>query len=914
MILLRANPELKQTFDKLIQTIKVPVKWTGLFAVLDNYIILQGEVRSLFFHFDSRKVVTNLIDLPVKEDEIQETGDNVRVQNVINMILYTFGKWGTIQGLKVEKNYGQLNQLFRGIMQELQIEPDYTPEYFRFYKNGIRITYEDVIQTALETKDETVPEAEEKGGLWHKLVWKKTGVTMTHVETTLQERRKGRLGSNFYMVGYLCPVCRERLHMVVYPMDKELRIETEEGGVLLARACACDHCNSFYTPRPKKLLAEGDVYTMQFGDDRKAYEDYLELLGRTGERISNYRCNEFADKPRHKKEEEIPLEEVCEDLPDYTPEELGEIAVRMEEGFYPDESVLKCEAKVKERRRHFGRTHAGNDRGEQEAKEQSIVGEHEKQTGIAGADRNKSSARREEKAVRQSENAVTGQDGGRSVRTSGYDSAKNENANSMVRAQKSGAKDGSAEGQKTAEEVMGTYEEQEEVRKKYEAKLKVSDRFSERQLRELKNQLKNEKKLAPEYKEKYFAQVDEHLYRQRAQVLAKKTDSCEGKNYALLQRVFEEVEGEDLPDSMKQPLLEKLKNWSMEQAKREVAQLVSKMSPHMDRAQYQRFMERIHTYGDVDLAPYEDKLKSSREAAERQEIANVVRLSRKITREDLAALAQKLRDGDFLPELVLPYMEKVEEKIRRLDEEAIAEICGDPMHMSFDDGIQAYEQLEQGEFLPDLKNNALEMLKKRLSKIKTDECELLVKKLEEELQEAGITDIARHHFYPARKVLLNQASEEETAVIDFAMASFAAGCGPFEYPVFVVDTSRNEIGREGIILTPDHLYYSTMLSAYGIEIPSIGKITAATGFLNKGLYVHQRNGTKTKIPYAVDTKELPAFAGVLDAFIRYLQEKPDSRNVDYLAREKHETICCFRCGFVYKGGTLCPKCGYKNNG
>ena len=75
----------------------------------------------------------------------------------------------------------------------------------------------------------------------------------------------------------------------------------------------------------------------------------------------------------------------------------------------------------------------------------------------------------------------------------------------------------------------------------------------------------------------------------------------------------------------------------------------------------------------------------------------------------------------------------------------------------------------------------------------------------------------------------------------------------------------------------------------------------------------QKNGTKTKIPCVVDSRELTAFAKVLDDFVKYLQEKPDSRNVSYLAQEKHDTICCFRCGYVYKGGMECPKCGYKNN-
>lgn len=350
MILLRANQELKLTFDKLIQTMKVPVKWSGIFAVIDNYIILQGEVRSLFFHFDSKKVVTNIIDIPVKEENIEEAGSNVYVRNVINMILYVFGKWGTINGLKVEKNYQQLNRLFTEILREIHVEPEYNQEYFRFYKEGIRVTYEDVVQAALEYEEEKPKEDEEAGGLWHSLVWKRQRTEFTHVDTSLSERLRGRLGSNFYMVGYLCPSCGKKLHMVVYPMGKEFRIETEEGTVLLARAATCDNCNCFYTPRPDRLFSEGDVYTMQFEADRKAYEDYLELMGKRGERVSNNRFNEFADGRRRKAEpdrDEEDLEEFCEDLEEHSAAEVQRMRERMEEGFYPDENIRRLERKIK---------------------------------------------------------------------------------------------------------------------------------------------------------------------------------------------------------------------------------------------------------------------------------------------------------------------------------------------------------------------------------------------------------------------------------------------------------------------------------------------------------------------------------------------------------------------------------------
>lgn len=899
MILLRANQELRQTFEKLIQTMKVPVKWSGIFAVVDDYMILLGEVRSLFFHFESKKVVTNIIDITVREDDVWEIMGNTRVRNMINMILYAFGKWGTITGLKVEKNYAQLNRLFIGIMREIGVEAEYTQNHFYFYRGGMRITYEDVIQAALEETEEEPAEAEpeaEGGGLWHKIVWKLANAQFTHVETTLSDRQKKRLGNNFYMIGYLCPKCGQKLHMVVYPMDNEFRIETEEGGVLLARACACDNCNCFYTPRPQKLLSEGDIYILPFEEDRKAYEDYLELLGCQGARISNSNYNEYIDKKRAvKKQQEKSLEELSDEVEELSEDALDLIEAKMDEVFYPDKSTGKYERKVREQKK-------------KKKRERQLRENREKKEKLSGRSRNGRN-----KSVTEGTNILSGRENLSSINVPS-NRGKTDDSNILPGGESTGGTSIPRNRENPDAEKGLDSGEKQEILRKYEAKLNVIDRFSDRQLKELKKQLETDKELLPEEKEAFLKRISSQQHHARVLELEKKAEQCADKNYAVMKRVAEEIRNEELPMEEKEPILEKLGNYMKQQAEREVRQLMEKMPHDMDRAQYRSFMEKLHTYEGIDLSEYEPRLKASVEKAERNEIAGLVKHARKNTREDLIRLSEKLKTGGFLPEFVTPYLDKINDRIRQMDQAAIDEIVKDAHQMSFAEGKEAYDRIAEGEFLPELKIDALKMLEKRLSKIKTDECELLVQKLKSECEEAGIRENSRHHFYPARKVLMGQTDTKETEVIDYALASYASGRGLFEYPILVADTSRNKSGKEGMILTPDHLYYSTFLTSYGIDISSIDQVTAQTGLLNRGIYVHQKNGTKTKVPYAVETKELSDFAQVLDEFIHYLQEKPDSRSLTYLAKEKHDTICCFRCGTVYRSGMVCPKCGFKNNG
>lgn len=909
MIVLKADSELKMTFERLIKTMHANVNWTGLFVALDNYLILQGEVRSLFFHFDSRKVAENIVDLPIKEDEIKDT-DEAAVRDVINMILYAFGKWGTIQGLRVEKNTEQLNTLFEHVLAGIYIEPEYTTQYFRFYHAGKRITYEDVIQAALEAKEavQKEEEADEEQGLWHKVEWKMAHTVFERTELSLSERAKGRIGNNFYKVGYRCPKCKGNLHMIMYPKGKEFRIETPEGVVLLAKACTCAACHRFYTPRPWKLLGDGDIYLMDFEEDKKAYEDYLELMGRNGEHEANSRYNEYEDgrKPAGVEDEQQPLEELCEDLPEYSDADFEELLNKIEEGFFPESSIAACEPAIQEekkRRKKLKSTPALNQdevTDDEEEQDESKNRHAEKQHGNESASESGWKRNENERLYADARQDETER---RHVKVSRYESDSRQ-------PHEAGQISGESSDEKYAQVNDA---EAQKARETYQAKFGVADRMSERQLSELKHQLMHETRISPEERKQYLDMLEEKEQDRKLTALNKKAESCADKNYAVMRRVYDEIAEEKLPQEKKQNLLLNLKQKMQTQAEREVAELVGKMPPNMDRARYHALREKLKEYEGVDLTPYQERLESQKNLAEQQEIKNMIRQSRKITRDDLTELKERLKEKEFEPGLVLPYFEQIENKIRQMDENEIAEITGDPAHMSFDEGMDAYQKIAEGPYLPDLKDNALELLSRRLSKIKTDECEQLVNKLKNELEEAGITESQKHYFYPARKVLLKQAAPQETEVIDYAMASYAAGNGLFEYPIFVVDTSRNNSGKEGIILTPEHLYYSTLMTSYRIDVPSIDEITASTGLLNRGVYVTEKNGKKTKIPYAVENKQLTAYAGVLNEFIHYLQEKPDSRNISYLAKEKHDTICCFRCGYVYKGGNICPKCGFKNN-
>ena len=883
MLVLRSDRELNLTFQKLIKMMGVPVEWNGLFFIIGDYLILQGEVRSLFFNFDTKVVVTNIIDLQAKEEEIVPVSDYPQVKDVLNMVLYAFGKWGNIKGLKVDKDFKKLNRLFTQILSEFSIEAQYDYEHFRFYKGKIRITYEDVIEAALEDKEEELPQEEsgETQGLWHKLIWKKAAYGFLMKETTIAERRKDRLGNNFYVVGYLCPKCGSKMYMGVYPEGKEFTIETEEGNVLMARAYTCRKCCCFYTPRPEKMLIDGDVYCMDFEKDEAAYEDYLELLGKSARKVVNPNYNQYADeknkaqstKTEEKEKDAGTAEELILHLPEMSEPQLFRMMRKMEEGFYPDETVEKLEQAIKTMQQE-PRPQAKETAKNETAKIETAKNERnwEKQPERTFLNAKKSSRKKEAiefpyiKDRKKTEKRKEG---------------KQENIGQEQIRQPQMPQERETTVLKAAEVPERAQEGRRETtfHKPFAKEEKWLDREPKRPVK-----AKSLSELAKKQKGKLFFKLPKSFG------VMKKTPKVEAISEPVT--YIPESRDEKYPVKSRQAEPDENKR-SENKAEREEQKQVN--------IAYEREKTETQT---LNWQEQQKKL---------SEIERKLNAPGRRTKEDYKKLKEEILSQNISPELIRPYLEQVNDKIHSMEEKEIQNLCRNVENMDFEDALEVYKELEEGDFWPELKYDALKGVEKRLRRIKTDECELLVGKLKSEMLEAGIEESERFHFYPAKKVFMKQALPEETAVIDYAMATYASGIDKFEYPVLTVDKSRDESGKEGFTLTPEKIYYSAWMGSYYIPVMDISRIEAVKGLLNYGIYVYQNNGTKTKLPTGNDLKQPEQLAKVLEEFVYYLQEKPFSRKEPYLAKEKHETICCFRCGYVYRGSNVCPRCGFKRN-
>lgn len=1157
MILLKANPKLKNVFSKLIKTMNVTVTWNDIFVIVNNNLILAGDVRSLIFSFDNRKIYTNILEIPLGSKHIESMPDDGMLENIINMSLYAFGKWGSIGALKVDKDYSALNALFESILQPVNIESAFNAENFRFYKGGIQITYEDTILEILrllksegrlkegqnlitsgareqekdtdmsdglnddtsDTGKRTRSDMEDDEytseiGIWHNLIWKKENCVFEKHSGNDDITAKSRIGNDFYITDNLCPKCKKKMYMAMYPSGKELLIDTEEGRVFMARTYTCYNCHSFYTPRPKRLLQEGDVYSLKFDEDKTAYDDYLSVLGATAERTANYKFNEFEsernsqneggsnagssyinefnrgvapvrtesesagsetadvneawkkvqeerelkEKERRERERiereqerQEQLEQERAEQERLEREKIERIQAEQErlkrermEWEQAEEERLERERIEKERRElarieslqaererleqerlawerdeqiRLEREKAERERLEQERLERERIErerlemerqawERAKQEKIEREKAEKERLERERIEREQAEKERIAHEKAERERLERekieWEKAEKERLE-REKAEREKAEKERLEREKAereqAERERLKHEEAERLRKeqeklairqeilllsgkttdelrlilsnsankdkshtgdnagageddyltavketlrtkmnaKYTARMGTLGKLSFRQLSDLMKQIEGEEVLRQNEKDEYTKEIETYLNKAEAEILDQKIELSRNKTYAEIERIMEEVSKRNCDGDIKQGALEKLTQIKAERARIEVEDLIAHIPLHLDRKQLAVYFDKIDKYEGVDITPYSDILAQKANMAEEEEISTMMKRGGKKDRAALWSLYEELKSRDYKEENKAPYLEKIYDKVREMDEEQIDQLCPSIVRLSFEEGLKVYAQIEQGMFLPEIKTDALEMVKRRLTKLKTDESVQLMRKLKLSMEES-MPDCDSLYFYDAREEMKKHQNTEgghemrDIQSMDFnetdkepannneyrvsmmnAIDSYASLRDDYEYPLMVCDASRSRNGKDGFVITPDHIFYHTLLNSGRINIPDITEIKAGKGFFSKGVYVKYAGGNKEKLPNCISRENQDAFAKVLNDFVSYLHDKPESRSLEYMAKESHDVKCCYRCGHVYTEGDVCPKCGSRMN-
>ena len=929
MIVLKSTAELHLVFNKLIKTLSVPVEWNGNFVISGNFLILPGKERSVIFNYDTRRVTTNLSDDKLSRKVPEPIKEGSGLINIFNLVLYAFGKWGALKGITVEKDYKKINTLVGAVFGAYGVSADYTEQHCFWYKDGTRITYEDVIQLAIESEHrqpESEEDIEEETGLWHSTTWKLDNQSFIFEKLPMAQRRKGRIGHNFYKVGYACPHCGEKLYMASFSGREKPVIDTVEGRVQLARAFFCPSCVIFYTPLPEAGLEDEEVYYLDFDGDKTAGNDYMEMLGRLGTREVNGDFNKYVDRVNDEgrtttrqslngidkgiSDERRSLNGIDKGISDERRSLNG-----IDKGIKDDRRSLNgIDKGIKDDRRSLNGIDKGisDDRRSLNGIDKGIKDDRRSLNGIdKGIKDDRRSLNGIDKGIKDDRRSLNGIDKGikddrRSL--NGIDKGISDDRRSLNGIDKgikddrrslngidNGIKDDRSDLNGIDKGISDDRRSLNGVRKFDDENEQISDKVSGNPDKEEVFDIVHEKAAV-------MADIDGtgelHTYRKDTSHVRCKDAIKSSRRKLRIRR-----------------LAVLFKSFSIVKWFRRKG--YGKASKENSDKELYRNAERISAPGAVTAsdgkAGYTMREEAESAPAQRRKLDELLEKTGNATRKDIVDLLDKVKAGHFDKTVQMEYAGKLQEDIAALDRRRIDEACKGYLDYNGEELEKLYSMIEEEEFLPEIKAAALDSVAGRLWKIRNEEAELLVKRIKKSLCENGVSENHALYFYPAMEILEGRADTHVKDHLECAVDSYAPGLGKYEYPVIMEDTTGKQNGKRGMFITPDAIYYGNFYTYGHIMAENIERIGSYTGFMGRYVIVYLDDGSKIRLSSVIAKDELEAYAMTLNDFVIYLKQKPFSRKEKYLAKESHDVICCFRCGYVYKNMKECPKCGYKFN-
>ena len=943
MIVLKSTAELHLVFNKLIKTLSVPVEWNGNFVISGNFLILPGKERSVIFNYDTRRVTTNLSDDKLSRKVPEPIKEGSGLINIFNLVLYAFGKWGALKGITVEKDYKKINTLVGAVFGAYGVSADYTEQHCFWYKDGTRITYEDVIQLAIESEHrqpESEEDIEEETGLWHSTTWKLDNQSFIFEKLPMAQRRKGRIGHNFYKVGYACPHCGEKLYMASFSGREKPVIDTVEGRVQLARAFFCPSCVIFYTPLPEAGLEDEEVYYLDFDGDKTAGNDYMEMLGRLGTREVNGDFNKYVDRVNDEgrtttrqslngidkgiSDERRSLNGIDKGISDERRSLNG-----IDKGIKDDRRSLNgIDKGIKDDRRSLNGIDKGisDDRRSLNGIDKGIKDDRRSLNGIdKGISDDRRSLNGIDKGIKDDRRSLNGIDKGikddrRSL--NGIDKGIKDDRRSLNGIDKgisddrrslNGIDKGIKDDRRSLNGIDNGIKDDRSDLNGIDKGIS-DDRRSLNGVRKFddENEQISDKVSGNPDKEEVFDIVHE-----KAAVMADIDGTGELHTY---RKDTSHVRCKDAIKSSRRKLrIRRLavlfKSFSIVKWFRRKG--YGKASKENSDKELYRNAERISAPGAVTAsdgkAGYTMREEAESAPAQRRKLDELLEKTGNATRKDIVDLLDKVKAGHFDKTVQMEYAGKLQEDIAALDRRRIDEACKGYLDYNGEELEKLYSMIEEEEFLPEIKAAALDSVAGRLWKIRNEEAELLVKRIKKSLCENGVSENHALYFYPAMEILEGRADTHVKDHLECAVDSYAPGLGKYEYPVIMEDTTGKQNGKRGMFITPDAIYYGNFYTYGHIMAENIERIGSYTGFMGRYVIVYLDDGSKIRLSSVIAKDELEAYAMTLNDFVIYLKQKPFSRKEKYLAKESHDVICCFRCGYVYKNMKECPKCGYKFN-
>ncbi len=893
MLVINANQEQKQVFNSLIEEMDAQVVWNGRFVIMGDRLVLEGVVRSLFFHFDIQKTEVQLIDLSADEEEEVEMTEHPELEELITIAVYAFEKWGALKGVHVEQDVEQLDHIFAEILGAYDMEVFFSEEKLEFYQSGIRITYEDVIEAVLSftgvkmlTPRLQLPVAgRQNTQTIQEAVWPQTasdvfGTSMANAASVIfgsgseKEERIEKYHARIGVLDRLSDLQRKTLlrdirgdKLLNDAEKQELSYPIEDYERQLEEQKASNHAAA--TADAKATAAAIEKYIARIGVLERLSQLQRKTLLRDirGDKLLSDAEKETLSYPIEDYERQLEKQAAAKDAsalqrdPKAVSDRIEKYIARI--GVLDRLSELQRKTLVRDIR---------NDR---------LLTDREK-----------------EKLYDPIED---------------YERQQAAHAAQMgVTEEKSPVLERRAPADATASAPARDSKAVRDRIEKYIARIGVLDRLSDLQKKTLVRDIRNDRLLNNQEKEKLYYPIQDYEYQMKMQELEQILSQKINRTYGTLKRMIEQAKKEDMFEETKKAVMERLQDLYMQLGIQEVQAIMERVPQHVERAEYQELLEKLAPYEDINLGAYQEQLRKMRETLEIKEISNLLMQSQKKDRKDYMDLLRKIEEQGFAKENAAPYIDRILDWVSELDEARLKGMLSNIKTMDRETARNVYQTIRTESFLPALRKQALEAVSRRLEQISLSECSVFVRVLENAVN-GVVSENPRHHFYPAQKILTKTARPEDVKLIENAVSAYAEKRDRFECPILMVDTSRECSGRDGMLLTTQNLFYSSRMNGYRVPLHVLKGIYISSGLLShRSLIAEDASGVRHKLPCVLEGDEMKEWAKVLDRFVRYLQDK--APQLGTLADGPADGMgYCRRCGRMYQEGEqACPECGLPN--
>ncbi|MBQ5319402.1 MAG: hypothetical protein J6K17_09930 [Oscillospiraceae bacterium] len=272
-------------------------------------------------------------------------------------------------------------------------------------------------------------------------------------------------------------------------------------------------------------------------------------------------------------------------------------------------------------------------------------------------------------------------------------------------------------------------------------------------------------------------------------------------------------------------------------------------------------------YNAEKIIPYIEKIEERILELHTAELESYVDGISSMSKEDIIKAQIKVQDYDngCPSELREKYNKIAESALADIADREVRELCGDISTLSVKKSSELIRKLDNMPLDPEAKTKYIDALDKHIADLKSDEAKVYIKYLSDKMSEFGINIV--HLCVPGMSNLFD-------AKYSSACSNYVS-TGRYELPILVHEGNTGE----GFTMTTEYLYVGDRGDKIKIKINDIASFQAKKSLMSSILTSVERNGNTNEIPNALNKNVVENVAKVLTALVSFVH---DQRSAEHM--------------------------------